>query len=371
VEPLTVLTAIAAVTAAIRLTTEILIVPLRPAVLLAKWAATIDSVSGGRLELGVGTGWQEEEFAAMGLDHRLRGQMLTDGIGACRALWGPSSPSSYRSSTVSFSEIWCEPKPTRAGGPPVLFSGTLTPRNLRRIVELGDGWIPIMGERRAGIADGVVQLRELYAGAGRARSNRRRRPDEHVCRIRGRHRRVLRGGGAGDRVERLGKPDARRAVIPAGDHSALRQVVDAYADAVDRRDRVGLLALFTPDAEVRVQVEDGPVESSWRGAAVADMLEVLAPFPRTFHHVGGAVFEPGSGPDEATGRTHCLAHHYDRSRNGPTDLVMMIRYHDRYVRGADGAWLIADRQVIIDWTELHAAHPVRRGRTAGKASDRE
>ena len=163
-EPLTMLTAIAAVTRDLRLTTGILIVPLRPAALLAKWAATLDVVSGGRLELGVGTGWQEEEFEALGLDHSSRGRLLTDYMGACRALW-TDSPAAFESPTVSFAQIWCEPKPTRRL--PVLFSGTLTERNRRRIVELGDGWIPIMGARRSEVKDGVDALRELYSAAGR------------------------------------------------------------------------------------------------------------------------------------------------------------------------------------------------------------
>jgi probable F420-dependent oxidoreductase len=165
-EPLTLLTAIAAATTRIQLTNGILIVPLRPAVLLAKWTATIDVVSNGRLELGVGTGWQREEFDALGIDYSQRGQMLTDAIGACRALWA-SSPASFHSPTVNFDEIWCDPKPAQPGGIPVLFSGTLNSRNKRRIVELGDGWIPIMGERRPGIAAGVEELRRLFEEAGR------------------------------------------------------------------------------------------------------------------------------------------------------------------------------------------------------------
>ncbi|HEX6394456.1 MAG TPA: TIGR03619 family F420-dependent LLM class oxidoreductase [Acidimicrobiales bacterium] len=165
-EPLTMLTAIAASTTGIQLTTGIVIVPLRPAVLLAKWAATIDVVSNGRLELGVGTGWQMEEFDALGVDYSLRGQMLTDAIGACRALW-TGSPASFHSPTVDFDEIWCDPKPVQPNGVPVLFSGTLNQRNKTRIVELGDGWIPIMTERRPGIAAGVQQLRELFEAAGR------------------------------------------------------------------------------------------------------------------------------------------------------------------------------------------------------------
>ena len=178
-EPLTVLTAIAAATSRIGLTTGIVIAPLRPAALLAKWTATIDVLSNGRLELGVGTGWQKEEFDALGVDHRLRGQMLTDTIGACRELW-TRSPASFSSPTIKFKDIWCEPKPVQPGGMPVLFSGTLTPRNTRRIVELGDGWIPIMGERRPGIAAGVERLRQLFEDSGRDPSGLRVRSTARV-----------------------------------------------------------------------------------------------------------------------------------------------------------------------------------------------
>ena len=165
-EPLTVLTAIAVATERLKLTTGILIVPLRPAALLAKTAATLDVLSGGRLELGVGTGWQEEEFSAQGVEYEQRGRILTDFIGASRALW-TDSPATFHSESVSFDEVWSEPKPVRAGGPPVLFSGTLTSRNLDRIVRLGDGWIPIMGESLEGIGAGIEQLRAAYTEAGR------------------------------------------------------------------------------------------------------------------------------------------------------------------------------------------------------------
>lgn len=149
-------------------------------------------------------------------------------------------------------------------------------------------------------------------------------------------------------------------VLPPADLSALRQLVDAYADAVDAKDIPTFLSLFAADGEVRVQPEDGPVESRFKGPDLGQAIETLASFHRTFHHVGGAVFEPDSADaDRARGRVHCSAHHYDRTTNGPVDLVMMIRYLDRFHR-VDGRWLIEERQVVIDWTELHPAHPARR-----------
>ncbi len=165
-EPLTVLTAIAAVTERVRLATGILIAPLRPAALLAKTVATLDVLSGGRVDLGVGTGWQPEEFAALGVDHATRGRILTDTIGACRALW-QDMPASFTSSTVSFDEVFCAPQPMQQRLP-VWFSGTLTDRNIRRIVELGDGWIPIMGSTVDDVRAGAARLREAFDAAGRS-----------------------------------------------------------------------------------------------------------------------------------------------------------------------------------------------------------
>ena len=165
-EPITVLTAIATATERLVLTTGVLVVPLRPAALLAKQIATLDVLSRGRVVLGVGTGWQEEEFTAEGLSFADRGRLLTDGIAACRVLWR-DSPATFDSSSVSFTNVWSEPHPVQAGGPPVLFSGTLTPRNIRRIVELGDGWIPIMGATLDDVGAGVTILRGAYVDAGR------------------------------------------------------------------------------------------------------------------------------------------------------------------------------------------------------------
>lgn len=162
-EPLTVLAAMAAVTSRVRLATGVIIAPLRPAAVLAKTVATLDVMSGGRVDLGVGTGWQSEEYDAVGLDFAARGQRLDDTIGACRTLWS-ELPASYGSDTTSFTDTFCSPQPVQPRLP-VWFAGPLTERNLRRIVDLGDGWIPIMGASLDDVREGAARI---AATTGRA-----------------------------------------------------------------------------------------------------------------------------------------------------------------------------------------------------------
>jgi probable F420-dependent oxidoreductase len=164
-EPLTVLTGLAAVTERLRLATGVLIAPLRPAALLAKQVATLDQLAGGRVDLGVGVGWQREEYEAEGLDFAGRGRLLTDTIGACRALW-ERTPADFTSPSTSFADVYLSPKPAQERLP-VWFGGTLHDRMLRRVVELGDGWIPIMGSTVDDIRAGSARLREAFAEAGR------------------------------------------------------------------------------------------------------------------------------------------------------------------------------------------------------------
>jgi probable F420-dependent oxidoreductase len=165
-EPFVMLAAIAAVTDRIRLTTGILIAPLRPAALLAKAAATLDVISGGRLELGVATGWQQEEYPAVGRDWDDRDQILTDTIAACRVLW-TSSPASFVSPTVTFSDVYSEPRPVQAHGPAVLFSTGLSATDVNRIVRLGVGWIVPLASSREVLVEGTAILREAFAAARR------------------------------------------------------------------------------------------------------------------------------------------------------------------------------------------------------------
>src|SRR5438552_1383383 len=103
-EPLTVLSVIAGITARVRLGTGILLAALRRPVVLAKTAATLDVLSGGRLDLGVGVGWQREEYEAAGLDFGARGRLLDHTLEVCQILWR-DSPARIDSEKLSFQSI--------------------------------------------------------------------------------------------------------------------------------------------------------------------------------------------------------------------------------------------------------------------------
>lgn len=173
-EPLTVLAAMAARTSRIRLGTAVLIGPLRPATLLAKTAATLDVLSAGRLDLGLGAGWQREEFEAAGVPFAERFDRLDDTVGACRSLWSPG-PASFRSPSVEFDGVWCEPSPVRPGGPALWFGGPAAGRNARRIAAWGRGWLPVGSLSPERLAGEVATLQAALADAGR-------RPDELAVR---------------------------------------------------------------------------------------------------------------------------------------------------------------------------------------------
>lgn len=164
-DPLVLLAAMAGATRHVRLGTGILITPLRPAVLLAKQLATLDVLSHGRIDAGVGTGWQREEYDASGIAWEDRWQLLEDGLRACRALWA-EAPASFSSATVSFDEIWSLPRPVQEGGVPFWFGVKLTRKNLARIAELGAGWMP-MDSRPENLRLGIAKLRAAFDEAGR------------------------------------------------------------------------------------------------------------------------------------------------------------------------------------------------------------
>lgn len=193
-EPLTCLAAIAGRTARVRLMTGVLIAPLRPPALLAKMAATLDVISGGRLDLGVGTGWLAKEYEAAGLDFSQRGRLLDDALDACAALW-QGGPTAFDSPRLQFEDVYCEPRPAQPGGVPFWIGGELHKRNLARLVRRCGGWIPSPTARRGDIAAGIEQLDAALAEAGRDPSEVRVRIGLPAAREE--------GAGVEARIERL------------------------------------------------------------------------------------------------------------------------------------------------------------------------
>ena len=167
-EPLVTLAAMAGVTQRLRLVSGVVIAPLRPAGLLAKMAATLHVLSRGRFVMGISPSWHKDEYDALGVSFERRGQIMDDTIGACRALWS-GAPASFHSPTVNFDGMTCQPRPQAGERIPVWFTGKFTPRLVRRVVALGDGWMPFgaYGMTLDQRAAAIQQLRERYTTAGR------------------------------------------------------------------------------------------------------------------------------------------------------------------------------------------------------------
>jgi probable F420-dependent oxidoreductase len=167
-EPMVTLAAMAGATQRIRLISAVVIAPLRPAGLLAKMAATLHVLSRGRFVLGVSPSWHRQEYDALGVSFERRGQIMQDAIGACRALW-EGAPASFHSPTVNFEGMYCQPRPAPGERIPVWFTGKFTPRLVRRVVTLGDGWMPygVYGMTLEQKAEAIKLLRQRFVEAHR------------------------------------------------------------------------------------------------------------------------------------------------------------------------------------------------------------
>jgi probable F420-dependent oxidoreductase len=164
-EPVTTIAYLAAATRRVRFTTNILLAALRRPVVLAKMAATVDVLSHGRLDLGVGVGWQRAEYEAAGLSFEARGKLLDHTLEVCQTLW-TSAAASYRSPDLTFDAIHQMPKPLQPGGVPIWVSGTVNDRSMDRLARFGSGWIP-WGEDAAELERGVGRMRRALTERGR------------------------------------------------------------------------------------------------------------------------------------------------------------------------------------------------------------
>ena len=162
-DPLIWLTHLAATTSTVRLATGILIVPQRSPLVLAKQLATIDVLSGGRFILGVGAGWLQEEFDALGIPFEDRGRRLDDHVGALRAVWG-EQPASFDGEFTRFADVYSQPRPVD-GTIPIVVGGH-SKAAARRAGRLGDGFFPAGVDDEA-LAVLIGVMREAAKEAGR------------------------------------------------------------------------------------------------------------------------------------------------------------------------------------------------------------
>ncbi len=155
-DPLATLAFLAAATQRIGLGTAVLNLPYRPALPTAKWVATIQELSGGRLRLGVGLGWMEAEFRALGVPREQRGTITDDTL---EFLQRALAADEMEANNQRFLFL---PRPKR----PPIFIGGAAPHALRRAVRYGDGWMPMSGDPEP-LRPQIAELRRLAEEAGR------------------------------------------------------------------------------------------------------------------------------------------------------------------------------------------------------------
>jgi probable F420-dependent oxidoreductase len=163
-EPLTLLSFVAARTERVRLGTSVLVLPYHNPIRLAKTAATLDVLSGGRLILGVGVGSIEKEMRAMGSPFAERGAVTDEAIAVMRALWTQADPS-FDGKYSRFAGMKFSPKPLQKPSIPVVIGG-VSRAAIRRAARLGDGWQPL-GLSPEALGQGIALLREEALASGR------------------------------------------------------------------------------------------------------------------------------------------------------------------------------------------------------------
>ncbi|QYG92087.1 LLM class F420-dependent oxidoreductase [Iamia sp. SCSIO 61187] len=175
-DPFVALAYAAAATETLRIGTGILLPAQRDPIITAKEAATLDHLSGGRLDLGIGFGWNEDELAHHGVTMKQRRRVVEERMGAMQALWA-DEVAEYHGDFVDLGPSWAWPKPvqrvTRPGGAggqvtrpgvPVLLGGMASPTVFGHVQRYCDGWIPIGG---AGLTEAVPRFRAEVEAAGR------------------------------------------------------------------------------------------------------------------------------------------------------------------------------------------------------------
>ncbi len=203
------LTAAAAATTRLRVGSGVCLVIERDPIITAKEVASVDMLSGGRLEFGVGAGWNREEMATHGTDPRTRMALLRERVEAMKVIW-TQDEASYHGAYVSFDRIWSWPKPAQRPHPPVLVGG-FGPTVLDRVLAFGDAWFP---NHRPEVVERARELR-----------SRAERPVDVM---------VMSVPADPSVIERYESAGVRRLVhwLPSGHRSVVARELDAWETAV-------------------------------------------------------------------------------------------------------------------------------------------
>jgi probable F420-dependent oxidoreductase len=164
-DPLVVAAFLAGVTSRVRLGLAVVNLPFYAPLVLAKALTSIDIVSNGRLDAGLGLGWAAEEFAAAGVDMARRGDRAEEFLACLRAIW-TMDPVEFAGEFYTVPRGWVDPKPVQQPHPPILLGGNAE-RALQRVGRLADGWISSSRVPGSAIPGAIATIREAAESAGR------------------------------------------------------------------------------------------------------------------------------------------------------------------------------------------------------------
>jgi len=217
-DPFVALATAASVTTTLALGTGVVLAAQHDPIVLAKQVATLDHLSGGRVVLGIGFGWNREEAADHGVDFADRRRVAREHVLCMQALWR-DDPAEYHGEFVDLDPCWSSPTPVQRPGVPVLLGGVASPGNFAAIADYGDGWLPVGG---SGVGEAVPELRRAFEANGR---------DPELARV------VPFGTvpteAKLDYFDRLGIDEVVLRV-PSGSRSEILEVLDAHAEFVTR-----------------------------------------------------------------------------------------------------------------------------------------
>jgi len=217
-DPFVALATAVPVTSTLRLGTGIILAAQHDPIVLAKQVATIDHLSGGRFELGIGFGWNREEAADHGVPFGDRRAIAREHVLCLRALWR-DDPAEFHGEFVDLDPCWSAPKPVQGADVPILLGGGATEANFAAIAEYGDGWMPVGG---SGLGAAVPELRRAFEAVGRDPERLRVLPFGTVP--------------TDAKLEHFGRLGIDEVVlrVPGGSKSEVLEVLDSYAGFVER-----------------------------------------------------------------------------------------------------------------------------------------